>query len=91
VSSEAALMLFHSIISALESRETALQVLIDDEKDRDAAIMTALTLAAGFCLYKRCKADDRADFERGAALFAQQISAYYPQFREFAKKRKGVP
>jgi hypothetical protein len=91
VSSEAALMLFHSIISAMESRETALQVLLDDEKDRDAAIMTALTLAAGFCLFRRCPGGSRADFERGAALFAQQLNAYYPQLRDFAKQRGRIP
>lgn len=89
MSSEAALMLFHSIIAALEARETALQVMIDDEKDRDAAIMTALTLAAGFCLYQRCK-PDRAEFERGALIFQQQIVAYYPQFREFANQKGRV-
>jgi len=79
-------MLFRSILRTIEQRSTALEVLLDNERDRDAAVMSALSLASGYCLIQ-C-GSTRAEYEAGAELCRRQMIDHYDSFRKMVERNK---
>ena len=85
---EAVQMLMSSILGAISARKAAVSVLLDNKRDADTAVMSALTMSFAVMLVVTTSDAENADaaYARGVAMMAKMLRDHRDNARACARE-----